>query len=81
MFHFYNTCLNSFNISFLFPGGIIISSTFLEFSSITGFNFTILSAILFCINLPVVSAALWTNFLEVVFKASSLHPIIVFYIS
>ena len=28
MFHFYNTCLNSFNISSLFSEGIIISSSY-----------------------------------------------------
>ena len=66
MFHFYNTCLNSFNISSFFSGGVIISSTFLEFSSITGFVFTILSlydkitasAILIPKNSPDASAAL-----------------------
>ena len=71
VFHFYNTCLNSFSISFLFSGGLIISSKFLKFSS----NFTILSscdlatasAILFPKNLSV----LWTTFLEGVFKGSS----------
>ena len=40
---FYNNCLNSFSISSLFSGGIIISSTFLEFSSGTVFGFTIVS--------------------------------------
>ena len=55
-----------------FSDGIIISLTFLEFSSITGFCFTILSAILFPINSPVASAPLWTStFLEVVFKEFS----------
>ena len=62
MFHFQNTCLNSFNISSLLSGGIIISSTC--------FGFTILSVILFPINLPGASAALWITFLKAVFKAS-----------
>ena len=74
MFHFYNTCLNSLDISHLFSGGIIISSTFLGCLSITCFGFTILSsfdlatasAIFFPENLP----ALWTTFLEAVFKNS-----------
>ena len=70
MFHFYNTCLNSFNTSTYLPGGIIISSTFPEFSSITCLGFTILSAILFPKNSPV----LYTTFLEAV-----LYPIIVFH--
>ena len=64
MFHFYNTFLNSFNISFLFSDGVITSSTFLVFSSITGFDFTILLtfdlvtafAILFPENLPIALA-------------------------
>ena len=71
MCHCYNTCLNSFNISSLVSDGIIISSTFLEFSSITGFCFRTLSAILIIKNLPVASAALWNTFLEAVFKASN----------
>ena len=68
VFHFYNTCLNLFNISSLFSGGTINSSIFLEFSLITYFGFTILSVI-FPINSPVTSAALWTMFLEAVFGA------------
>ena len=51
-------CLNSFNISSLFSGGIIISSTFLEFVS----DFTILSAILFPKKLSFTLAVLWTTF-------------------
>ena len=62
MLHFYNTCLNSFNISSLFSGGIIISSTCLRFSSITCFGFATLLAILFPVNLTVASVALWTTF-------------------
>ena len=58
----YNTCLNSFNISSYFSGRIIISSTFFQFSSGTCFDFNILSAILFPINLFVASVALWTTF-------------------
>ena len=63
------------NFKTLFPGGTIISSTFLEFSAGKGFGFTILPAILFPIDSPVPSAALWTTFLEVVFRASS--PVLV----
>ena len=65
MSHFSSTYLNSFNICFLFSGGIIISSA--------GFFITILSshelvtAILFPKNLPVLS----TIFLEIVFKEAS----------
>ena len=63
--HCYNTCLNSFNISALFSGRLIISSTFIEFSLVTGFALTILSsfdlatasAIFFSKNAPV----LWTT--------------------
>ena len=51
-------CLNSFNISSLFSGGIIISSTFLKFVS----DFTILSAILFPKKLSFTLAVLWTTF-------------------
>ena len=57
MFHFYNTCLN---ISSLFSGGIMISST----------GFTIIATILLPINLPALSAFLWIMFLEAVYKAS-----------
>ena len=71
MFHFYNTFLKSFSTSSTFSGRIIISSTSLKFPSETGSSFTILSGIFFPINPPVASAALWTTFLEVVFKASS----------
>ena len=60
---FYNTCLTSFNISYHFFGGITISSTFLEFSAGKVFGFTILSAILLPIKLPVASAALRTTIL------------------
>ena len=67
MFHFYDTCRNSFNISFLFSGGITISSAFLGCSS----GFKIFPTILFRINSPVASAALWTTFLEAVFRAFS----------
>ena len=72
VFHFYSTCLNSFNISSLYCGGIIMLSTSVKFSSETGFCFTVLSAILFPIKSPVVSAAFWTTFLESLFRASSL---------
>ena len=46
------------SVFLLFSGGITISSTFLEFTSGTGFGFTILSAILFFINSPEASVAL-----------------------
>ena len=68
---FYNTCLNLFNISSLFSGGITISSTSFKFSPGTCFDFTILLVIMFPMNSPVASVALWTMFLEAVFKASS----------
>ena len=58
MLHFYNTCLNSFNISTLYSGGIIISSTSIEFSAGKVFGLTILSATLFPIKSPVASTAL-----------------------
>ena len=58
----YNTCLNFFNISCLFSGGITNSSTILEFSSITGFGFTSLLTISFPIKSPVASAASWNTF-------------------
>ena len=60
-----------FNISSLFSVGIIISSTFHEFSSIKCFGFTIWSANLFPINSLVPSAVLSITFLEAVFKESS----------
>ena len=41
--NFYNTCLNSINISPLFSDGIIMLSTFLEFSAAEDFGFTISS--------------------------------------
>ena len=64
MFHFYNTFLNSFNISSLFSGGIIISSTGFGFTILLSFNLATASAILFPINSPV----LWTTFFEAVFQ-------------
>ena len=48
-----------------------ITLAFLEFSSSTGFGFTVFSAILFPINSPVASALLWTTFLEAFFTVSS----------
>ena len=71
MFHIFNTCLKPFNFSFFFSGGINIFSKFLEFLSVTGFGFTILSTNLFPINAPVASAALSTIFLEAVFRTYS----------
>ena len=54
-----------------FSSEIIISSTFLESTSDSGFGFTILLAILFPINFPIALAALWATVLEAVFKTSS----------
>ena len=65
---FHNTCLNLFNICSLFFGGIIIYSTFLEFSSIICFVSTASSAIFLVKNPPVASAALSITFLEAVFE-------------
>ena len=79
---FHNTCLNSFNISCLFPSGITISSTFLEFTSDLGFDFIIFSVfhLLLIPLLPRLSYAL--IFLGEVFVACSLvfqqYPIIFF---
>ena len=71
MLHFYNTFLNLFNISCIFSSGIIISSTFVGFSLgltiLSSFDLVTNSLILFPKNPP----ALWTNFLEVIFKKSS----------
>ena len=49
----------------------LMEKLFLQFSSGTGFGFTILLVILFPINSPVASAILWTTFLEAVFAASN----------
>ena len=72
VFHFYNTCLNSFNISSHFSDGIIISSTYLKFSS----GFTVLSAIMFPIKSSAASAALgllfWKQFLKVILVLAAL---------
>ena len=61
-FTFYNTCLNSFKITSLFAGGIIISSTFLELGSGIGFGLTIFLVILLPINASVASVVLWITF-------------------
>ena len=66
VFHFYNTFLNLLNISFIFSGRIIISSTDSCFSILTSFDLVTVSAILFPINSP----ALWNTVLEAVFKES-----------
>ena len=55
MFCFYNTCLNSFNISSLSSGGIIISLT----------GFKILSAIIFTIKSPAARQNPVTRFLVI----------------
>ena len=74
MFHFYNnTSLNLLNISSLFSGGIITSSTFLGFSSVFTISLLLylvtVSAILFPINSP----AIWATFLKAVLAVS--HPV------
>ena len=80
VFHFYNTYFNSFSISFIISGGILISSTFPGFSSITCFGFTIWAAILFPVNSLIASAALWTSFWKQFLKHLVLYPVIVCYI-
>ena len=83
VFKFYNTCLNSFNISslfFLFFFFVCWDNYFFNISwflSIAGNDFTILSPILFSINSLVAPAALWTTFLEEVFKASNSDLVVV----
>ena len=51
MLHFYNTCLNSWNISSLFSGGIIISST--DFTILLPYKLATVSVILYPKNPPV----------------------------
>ena len=79
-FHFENAFLSLFNISSLFFGGVIISSTFLEFSSgftiLLSFDLVTASAISFPKNSP----ALWITFLEQFLNNLAVYPIIVFYI-
>ena len=60
MFHFYKTFLNLFNISSLFSGGIIITSTGSCFSILSSFDLVTAYEILF----PKYSPALWISFLE-----------------
>ena len=55
----------------LFSSGITISSTFIQFTSGTGFGFRILPVIVFPMNASVVLAALSATFLEVLIRASS----------
>ena len=81
MLRFYNNCLNLFIISFLISGRLIISSTFLGFLS----SFTISSLFDLVtaspVSFPKNSLALWTTFLETVFTASSLYPIILYFLA
>ena len=63
MFHFYTTCLNSFNVSSLISGGVFISSAGFVFTTLSSFDLATASAILFPINSSVASAALWATFL------------------
>ena len=68
MFQVYNTFLNFFNIYFsFFSSGIIISSAGCCFPILLSFDLVTASAVLFPKNSP----ALWTIFLEAVFKESS----------
>ena len=69
LFHFYNACLNSFDTSYLFSGGIFISLSFLEFSTDTDFGFIMFSAILFPIKSSVASVVLWTTILGAAFAS------------
>ena len=67
MLYFYiNTCLNLFNISFLFSGRRMISSTGSCFTILSSLDLVTVSAILF----PKNSHVLWTTFLEAVTRAS-----------
>ena len=75
VFHFIIPVLIHSIFLLFFSGVIIIYSTFLEFSSSTSFGFTVSSAILIPVNSTVNSAALWTPFLEAVFRAS--NPVLV----
>ena len=55
-------------ISLLFPCGMTISSTFLEFAANKGFHLIILPAILFPLNSTIASAALRTTILDAVLE-------------
>ena len=66
MFHFYNACINLFNISSLFSCGIIIFSTSIVFTILSLFDLATACAISFRKN----SLELSTTFLEAVFKKS-----------
>ena len=68
---FNNIFLKSFSIYCLSPGGITVSSPFLEFASAIDLGFTTCSPILFPINSPYTSGFSLTTFLEVVFPAPS----------
>ena len=69
MFHFTVFVLIHSSIFLFFCCGIIVSLTYLEFASETGFGFTVALVILFPMNVP---AALFATFLSAVFRASSL---------
>ena len=58
MFHFYNTSLNSFDISSLFSGGLIISSTGFVCTIPSSYDLATASVILFHRNSSIASAAL-----------------------
>ena len=62
MFHFITLFLIHLILLTISVVRTTISLTFLEFSSDTDFGFKIFSVILFPINSPLASAALWTTF-------------------
>ena len=66
MFYFYNTCLNLFDTSSLFSGGMMISLT--GFKNFLLYELATASMILFPINSSIASTALWTTLLQAVFK-------------
>ena len=69
MFHFYNTCLISFNIPSLVSGGIIVSAAGFVFTILSSYNLVTASAVLFPKNSLVTSAALSITFLEGLFSS------------
>ena len=74
MFHFYNnSCLNSFNISSLFSGGIIISLAASCFTILLPFDLVTASTILSSKNSPALRTVFWK-----VLKNLVLYRIIVY---
>ena len=76
MVHFYNTFINSFDISSLSSGGIIICSAGFFFTIFLLYELVTVSGILFPNNSPV----LWTTLLEAVFNNLFLYLVIILYI-